>query len=490
MDNYEPGRTIWSIDVFEKHGIPMFGFEDKESILEVVRNKELQIKFIRFFFPDINGMINDFFIPVSDLAGAFEKGKGFDGSSVKGMMRIEESDLVLFPDPKSFRILPFLYEGKMRGLTWRNAITFGDIRHPDGRPFEGDSRYILKKNLERMKEFDADHFYVGNEMEFFLISDLHEPQLLDQGRYFRGGSYGDLRSEAQLILEMIGIPTECDHHEVAESQHEIGLVFDDALNVADKTLVFRYIVNKVARENGICATFAPKPFPWMNGSGMHIHMSLWKGDINLFFGSQGELGLSELGQYFLSGVLKYLPDIMLTTNPWLNSYERLVPGFEAPTMRAVDLGNRSTCVRIPAFGDQNKSRRLELRSPDPSCNVYLALSSILAAGLQGARDKLDKTVIVDKNVYEMSEDERRQRGIFSLPGTLKDATDAAKGSRFLREAIGNHITGMLLADKENDWQEYMKARDTQVFSEDAHKKRRELHEFNIHYSRKQLLAST
>ncbi|MFC1852700.1 glutamine synthetase family protein [candidate division CSSED10-310 bacterium] len=490
MDNYEPGRTLWNVALFEQQGIPFYGFRDVNDVLEIVKIKDLNIKFIRLFFPDINGMINDFFIPVSELASAFEKGKGFDGSSVKGMMRIEESDLVFFPDPTSFRILPFLYEGKTKGLVWRNAIAFGDIKHPDGRPFMGDSRYILKRNLQKMKKYDADHFYVGNEMEFFLISDIDEPSLLDQGAYFRGGSYGDLRSEVQLLLEVMGIPTEYDHHEVAASQHEIDFVFDDAINIADKTLIFRYIVKKIARENGIFATFAPKPFPWMNGSGMHTHMSLWRQQENLFYDPNGEFGLSKLGHRFLSGLLKYLPELMLTTNPWLNSYERLIPGFEAPTMRAVDLGNRSSCIRIPAYGERPQSKRLEVRSPDPSCNIYLALSSMFAAGLNGIDEGVTNAVIVDCNIYELSAQERLEKGILPLPGTLKEALDIASTSNFLRTAIGDHLTDILLADKENDWTNYLKARAEQVFSEDSEKKKKELHEFNIMYSRKELLAAT
>lgn len=490
MDNYEPGRTIWSLEPFEKHKIPLHGFRDETDVLETVTNKELQIKFIRFFFPDINGMINDFFIPVSELKGAFENGKGFDGSSVKGMMRIEESDLVFFPDPSSLRILPFLYEGKTKGLTWRNAIAFGSIMHPNGKPFEGDSRFILKRNLEKMSEFGADHFYVGNEMEFFLISDTKEPELLDQGGYFRGGSYGDLRSEVQIYLEAMGIPTEYDHHEVAASQHEIDFVFDDALKIADKTLLFRYITKKIARENGVFATFAPKPFPWVNGSGMHTHMSLWNGEKNLFFDPNGRLGLSSLAMKFLSGLLHYLPETMFTTNPWLNSFERLIPGFEAPTMRAVDLGNRSTCIRIPAFGDQNRSKRLELRSPDPSCNIYLALAGMLAAGLNGINSDLPKPIIIDTNIYKMSEQEKLEKGILPLPGTLKEALDIASNSSFLRQAIGDHLTNILLADKTKDWERYLEARAAEVFSEDPVIKFRQIHEFNILYSRKTLLAAT
>lgn len=489
MDNYEPGRIIWCIDKFEKLGVPLWGFRDKKDIFEAISMKELQIKFIRFFFPDVNGMINDFFIPISELASTFEKGKGFDGSSVKGMMRIEESDLLFFPDPKTFRILPFLYEGKTRGLSWRNIIAFGDIRHANGKAFAGDSRTVLKETINRLPEIEANHFYVGNEMEFFLVSDLEDPQLLDQGGYFRGGSYGDLRSEVQLLLEVMGIPTEYDHHEVASSQHEIDFVYDDALSIADKTLVFRYIVKKIARENGIYATFAPKPFPWLNGSGMHTHMSIWNNDRNLFYKADGKLGLSEMGHYFLSGLLEYLPDLMLTTNPSLNSYERLIPGFEAPTMRAVDLGNRSTCIRIPSFGDQNSSKRLELRSPDPSCNIYLALSGMLAAGLKGVKETLSTAVIVDKNLYEMSETERDQRGIQPLPATLKEAIDIAEKSTFLKDTIGPHLTTMLINEKKGEWTRYVKARSQHLFPEDPKLLARELHEFNISYSRKEILAS-
>ncbi|MBN2383498.1 glutamine synthetase [bacterium] len=490
MDNYEPGRTYWNIEQFHRMKVPFFGFRDAQDVLKTVAISELNIRFIRCFFPDINGMINDFFIPAAELASAFATGKGFDGSSVKGMMRIEESDLIFFPDPSSFRILPFLYEGKTKGLMWRNAICFGYIRHPDGSPFEGDSRTILKHTLEKMEHAGANHFYIGNEMEFFLISDLDDPRPLDQGGYFRGGSYGDLRSEVQLLLEIMGIPTEYDHHEVAASQHEIDFVFDEARVMADKTLVFRYIVKKIARENGIYATFAPKPFPWINGSGMHTHMSLWQDTTNLFFDPDGEFGLSSLAFQFLAGLLHYLPEIMLTTNPWLNSYERLIPGFEAPTMRAVDLGNRSTCIRIPAYGENSRAKRLELRSPDPSCNIYLALAGMLASGLKGIEEKRHDAVIVDSNIYAMSAQERHKRNIQPLPGSLIEALNLAKQSSFLREIIGDHLTDILLADKENDWSNYVAARAQQVFSEDQEKKQRELHEFNILYSRKELLAAT
>jgi glutamine synthetase len=334
---------------------------------------------------------------------------------------------------------------------------FCDILHPDGRPFEGDPRYILRRNLKRASDLGFT-FYVGPELEYFYFANSEGTELLDQGGYFDLtplDAATDLRRETVLALEQLGIMVEASHHEVAPSQHEIDLRYTDALTMADSTMTYRLTVKEVAMKNGVYATFMPKPLADQNGSGMHVHQSLFKGERNAFFDPGDPYHLSALAKSYIAGLLHHAAEITLVTNQWVNSYKRLVPGFEAPVYLSWARRNRSDLIRVPEYkpGKENATR-IEYRAADPACNPYLAFAAMLVAGLEGIEKEYPCPAPVEENVFEMSAEEQRERGITHLPGSLWEAIEHAEGSELLRRTLGDHLFDSLLTNKKIEWSAY------------------------------------
>ena len=435
-----------------------FGFSDEEDVLRAVLDPSLKIEFIRIIFPDILGRPMDFSFPSSELEGAFRDGKGFDGSSVEGFVRIEESDLNLKPDPTTFRVLPWDYKGFAEDTTWREAIMFGDILTPEKAHYEGDSRYRLKQALRRAKdEFGVDDFMVGPELEFFIFPTNREAVPLDEGGYFFAGRHGEIRKEIQLLLKKMGIPSEYDHHEVAHGQHEIDLQYANALDMADTGMLFRYMVKRVARMHNLYATFMPKPINGQNGSGMHVHQSLWAHGKNLFFDTNGGTHLSAMARSYIAGLMTHAREISAVFSQWINSYKRLIEGYEAPVYIAWGQRNRSAYIRVPRYqpGKENATR-IELRSPDPSCNIYLAFAVMLTAGLRGIRENYPLPPAVEENIYEMSNHRQKKFKIHTLPRNLEEAVKLAEKSEIVRETLGPHIFSKFIANKQAEIAEYAK----------------------------------
>ena len=429
-----------------------FNFKTENEVLSFLKS-EKEVKFIRIIFPDVLGREMSFTIPSEEMKSAFEMGKGFDGSSVEGFARIEESDLIIVPDPKTFRILPWDYQ--VDGLSWKEAIIFGDIFTPKGEHFEGDSRYILKKTLEKTKKFG--NLFVGPELEFFIFESEDDPILMDQGGYFYGEKWGEIRKASQLYLKEIGIDCECDHHEVAPSQHEIDLKFADTMTTADSIMLAKYVIKRVSRKLGLFASFMPKPITGLCGNGMHLHLSLWQKNKNLFFKNKGDF-LSDLAKKFIMGLINYGKEIQLVSNQWVNSYKRLTPGYEAPVYLAWGKRNRSVYIRVPEYQPgKGKPSRIELRSPDPACNIYLALAIIQAAGVQGIKENLKLLPPEEKDIYEMTKTEMKRKKIETLSKNLKEALEIFKKSKLAKETLGKHIFQKLIQNKEIEWQKYKKA---------------------------------
>jgi len=429
-----------------------FNFKNEKEVLEFLKENKI-VKFVRIIFPDVLGREMSFTIPSEEMKSAFEKGKGFDGSSVEGFARIEESDLIIVSDPKTFRILPWDYQ--VDGLSWKEAIIFGDIFTPKGEHFEGDSRYILKKTLEKTKKFG--NLFVGPELEFFIFESENEPILMDHGGYFYGGKWGEIRKASQLYLKEIGIDCECDHHEVAPSQHEIDLKFADAMTTADSIMLAKYVIKRVSRKLGLFASFMPKPITGLCGNGMHLHLSLWQKNKNLFFKNKGDF-LSDLAKKFIMGLINYGKEIQLVSNQWVNSYKRLTPGYEAPVYLAWGKRNRSVYIRVPEYQPgKGKPSRIELRSPDPACNIYLALAIIQTAGVQGIKENLKFLPPEEKDIYEMTKTEMKRKKIETLSKNLKEALEIFKKSKLAKETLGKHIFQKLIQNKEIEWQKYKKA---------------------------------
>ncbi len=424
--------------------------QGKEYVLKMA--KEHNVKFIWLWFTDILGMLKSFAITVEELEGALEEGKGFDGSSIEGFARIDESDMVALPDPDTFRLLP-----------WQpcehNAVArmFCDIVHPGGEPFEGDPRYVLRRNLKRAAEMGYT-FHVGPELEFFYFKDDRGTEPLDLGSYFdmtpRDAATA-WRRETVLMLEQMGIDVEYAHHEVAQSQHEIDMRYTDALTMADNVMTYRLIVKEVAVANGVYATFMPKPVFGINGSGMHVHQSLFRGDRNAFFSREGRYNLSPEALGYIAGLLEHAPAITAVCNQWVNSYKRLVPGYEAPVYLSWARRNRSDLIRVPEYKPgREQATRIEFRSPDPACNPYLAFSVMLAAGLDGIERKLEPPEPVEENVYEMSPAERAARGITTLPASLHEAIALTEKSELVRKALGDHLFEAFITNKKYEWDLY------------------------------------
>jgi glutamine synthetase len=422
--------------------------DEQNYVLRTV--EERGIRFVRLWFTDVLGFLKSFTITSQELEGALSEGMGFDGSSIEGFSRIQESDMVALPDPATFQVIPWKSEAEV-------ARMFCDVYEPDGTPFDGDPRYVLKRQLKRAADMGFT-FYVGPELEYFYFKASDDPSFLDKGGYFDETPVDvatDYRTRTVAYLEGMGIPVEYVHHEVAPSQHEIDLRYTDALTMADSVMTYRLTVKEVAQEFGIHATFMPKPVMGVNGSGMHTHQSLFTGDRNSFFDASDEYHLSGIAKHYIAGLLAHAPEITLVTNQWVNSYKRLVPGYEAPVYTCWARRNRSALVRVPMYKPGKESAtRIEFRSPDPACNPYLAFASMLAAGLDGVDQELELPPEASNNIYEMTDEERRAAGIDSLPADLSEAIRLAGESKVLREAMGDHVHEFLIRNKREEWDSY------------------------------------
>jgi len=424
--------------------------EMKEFVLK--KAKDNHIKFIRLWFTDVQGMLKSFAITVEELEGALSEGMGFDGSSIEGFSRIEESDMIALPDPSTFQILP--WRPSESGV----ARMFCDIMEPNGEHFEGDPRWVLKRNLMKAKEMGYT-FYVGPELEYFYFkSDKGAPEVLDQGGYFDLTTLdvaSDLRRETILYLDALGIGVEYSHHEVAPSQHEIDLRYADALTMADSAMTYRIVVKEIAMRHNVYATFMPKPLFGENGSGMHVHQSLFKGDKNAFFDPKDVYSLSAEGKSYIAGLLRHCKEFVAITNQWVNSYKRLVPGYEAPVYISWARRNRSTLVRVPQYKPgKERATRVEFRCPDPACNPYLAFSVMLAAGLEGIKNKYTLRDPIEENIFEMDYKMRENAGIDTLPNNLYEAVNNLENSKLMRETLGEHVFTKFIENKKIEWDRY------------------------------------
>jgi len=421
----------------------------REDVLRLI--DEAGVRYIRLCFTDILGKIKGMSITRSEIEQVLDEGQGFDGSSVEGFARIEESDLMAVPDPLTFRIIPWEISGE------KVAMMFCDITYPDGTPYEGDPRWVLKRNLAKLQD-KGWTLYVGPEIEYFYFENEQEPNPLDQDGYFDYGSVdigAEVRKAAVNSLEAIDIPVECSHHEVAPSQHEIDLKYQEALVMADFVQVYRFIVKQVAMHNEIYATFMPKPIYGINGSGMHCHMSLFEGERNLFFDPKGEYNLSTMARQFTAGILTHVKEITLVLNQWVNSYKRLVPGYEAPVYISWGRRNRSSMVRVPMYRPGKEgATRIELRSPDPATNPYLAFACILAAGQKGIENSYKLDEPIEENIFLMSEEKKISLKIDTLPNSLENAVKELEQSELAREALGDHIFDKLIENKKIEWDRY------------------------------------
>ncbi|MBI4260386.1 MAG: glutamine synthetase [Actinobacteria bacterium] len=421
---------------------------EAEFVLRTV--EERGIRFVRLWFTDVLGFLKSFDITTQELEGAFSEGMGFDGSSIEGYARIQESDMVAFPDASTFQIIPWKTEAPV-------ARMFCDVFNPDGTPFEGDPRFVLRRQLDRAAELGY-RFYVGPELEFFYFRDSAGTEFLDRGGYFDltpQDVAADYRKRTVGYLEAMGIPVEYVHHEVAPSQHEIDLRYTDALTMADNVMTYRVTVKEVAQEFGIYATFMPKPVAGVAGSGMHTHQSLFEGERNAFFDPNDEYHLSRVAKGYIAGLLRHAPEITLVTNQWVNSYKRLVSGFEAPVYICWARRNRSALVRVPMYKPGKESAtRLEYRAPDPACNPYLAFAAMLGAGLAGIEEGVELAPEASNNIYDMTDEERRAAGIERLPEDLFEAIRAAEESKVLRSVLGDHVHEFLMRNKKEEWDAY------------------------------------
>ena len=419
--------------------------------------EERGIRLVWLWFTDVLGFLKSFAVTSEELEQAFDEGIGFDGSAIEGFARVQESDMLARPDAGTFQVMPQRANGE-GGV----ARMFCDIYSPDGRPFWGDPRYVLRRNLERASERGFT-FYVHPEMEFFIFEGPDEPKPIDHGGYFDltpSGISQELRRDAIERLEKLGIPVEFSHHEVAPSQHEIDLRHADALTMADSVMTFRLVLKELAAERGLYATFMPKPLTNLPGSGMHTHMSLFEGDRNAFHDSSDEYHLSKVGKAFMAGVLRHARELTAITNQWVNSYKRIVNGTGYPVQEApVYVGwgrhNSSALVRVPMYKPRkDQSTRIELRSPDPACNPYLAFSVMLAAGLKGIDEGYDLPEEQTDNIFEMTPRERQAREIEHLPENLYEALREMENSELVAETLGEEVFEYLLRNKRAEWDQY------------------------------------
>ena len=421
--------------------------------MKKIEFEDNNVKFIRPVFVDILGRMLDFTIPVEDFEDLIKNGKGFDGSSVEGFARTEESDLRFIPDINTLTILPFEYKGIEK--SWKEAIVFGKIIKSNGKEYEGDTRTLLKNTIEKSKNIGIPK--CGAELEFFIFENDKNPKHTDKGGYFRSGLYGEIRKESQLALSEMGIKTEFDHHEVAKSQHEIDLTYSDALKIADEIIITKYVVKRIARKFGFYASFMPKPITGINGNGMHLHFSLWKNSENLFFDREKQ-GLSDLAKSYIAGLIKYGKEIQAGLNQWINSYKRLYPGYEAPTYLVWGTKNRSAYVRVPEYQKGKESAtRIEIRSPDPACNPYLAISLIHGAGIQGIKEGLEPPKSVEVDVFHLSELEKRELKIEELSTSLEKALEFFEKSELVKNILPEHIYQKFIENKKIECNNFNKA---------------------------------
>jgi glutamine synthetase len=422
----------------------------KQKVLQEA--KDSNVKFIRLWFTDILGTLKSFAITVDELEDALDGGMGFDGSSITGYQDIEESDMIAMPDPSTFKTIPW---SPQEAPTARMIC---DVRTPDGDPYVGDPRHVLRRALERANEMGFDNFFCGPELEFFYFRNSNGTEPLDYGGYFDLTTLDaatSLRRETVMALQDLGIDVEYSHHEVGISQHEIDLRFDDALTMADKVQTYKTVVKEIATKHGVYATFMPKPLRDQNGSGMHTHQSLFSGDQNSFFDANDQYFLSDTAKQFIAGQLRHAREISLIFAQFVNSYKRLVPGYEAPVYIAWSRRNRSALVRVPLYHPgQEKATRAELRCPDPSANIYLCFAALLHAGLEGIEKGYELPEPMERNLYHLSHEEREKLGIQSLPADLGEAILEAENSELLYKALGEHVFSRLLELKRAEFEDY------------------------------------
>jgi glutamine synthetase len=420
---------------------------EAERALEEV--EERGVRFVRLWFTDVLGFLKSFAIPSTELGKAFREGVGFDGSAVEGFARVEEADMLARPDPSTFRLLPWGDEPVARVLC--------DVLHPDGTPFEGDPRWVLRRALKRAAE-QGYTMEAAPEVEFFLSASDRELVPLDRGGYFdltTPDPTEEFRRRVTGALDALGARVEMYHHEDAPSQQEIDLASDDALSMADALISLRLVAKEVAQELGLYTTFMPKPAAGIQGSGMHTHLRMLEGGRNAFADPSADGGLSKTGRAFVAGLLEHARGLTAVTNQWVNSYKRLVPGYEAPVHVGWAHRNRSALVRIPADrpGDESACR-IEYRALDPACNPYLAFAVLLAAGLDGIREGMEPPDEAAEDLGAMDDDERRAAGIASLPASLEEALREMSRDEVVAEALGEHVFEWFLRNKHQEWDEY------------------------------------
>ena len=423
---------------------------DRRAVLK--RIKDEKVESVLFWFTDLEGHLKSFAITPAEIEEALNDGMGFDGSSITGFNAIEESDMVAIPDPKTFQVMPWQAGERKVGRMICDVVT------PSGNPYEGDPRYMLRVALERMKKAGFDTFNVGPELEYFLFKNSSGTETLDEGGYFAMTTQDaatELRDDTIAALESVGIPIEYHHHEVGPSQHEIDMRYADALDMADRTITYRLIVKEIAAKNGVYATFMPKPLFGENGSGMHTHMSLFKGGRNQFFSAKDPHHLSPAGKAFIAGLLAHAREMSAIFAQWVNSYKRLVPGYEAPVYVAWSQRNRSALIRIPLYKPgSEQATRAEIRCPDPACNPYLTFAALLHAGLEGIEKGYELEAPMETNLYHLTAEQRKERGIEALPQTLGEAVDALAASELMKRALGDHIFPRYIELKRREWDDY------------------------------------
>ncbi|MFP4071246.1 MAG: glutamine synthetase family protein [Desulfovibrionales bacterium] len=428
---------------------PVFNCKNADDVMKAV--KDYDVSFVQFWFVDVLGTLKSFQITPDELEGAFDEGMGFDGSSIQGFSRIHESDMIAFPDATTFQM-----------VSWRPterpvARMFCDIMTPDGENYEGDPRFVLKRILAKAAE-KGYSFYVGPELEFFLFENSREPKIIDVGGYFDApplDQANNIRRDIIFSLNKMGIQVEYSHHEVAPSQHEIDLRYQEALKMADIAITYRVVVKETARKHGIYATFMPKPLFGENGSGMHVHQSLFKNGKNAFFDAKDKYHLSADGKAYIAGLLTHAKEITAINNQWVNSYKRLVPGYEAPSYVAWARMNRSSLIRVPMYKPgKEAATRVELRSPDPAANPYLAFAVMLAAGLKGMEEGYTLPDPVEEDIFEMTPARMKELDIDSLPGSLYEAVDLLSRSEMVKEALGEHIFTKFIENKIIEWDQF------------------------------------
>jgi len=426
--------------------------QQRDYVLRTV--EERGVRLIRLWFTDVLGNLKSFAISPAELENALEDGMTFDGSSIDGFSRIQESDVLAIPDPNTFEVLPW---GDPKAT---EARVFCDIHHLDGTPFHGDPRQVLRRQLDAAHDMGFT-FYVAPDIEFFYFATPERGQTpvpLDEGGFFdltTTDVSGSLRKQTIRTLETMSIPVEYSFHEDAPSQHEIDLRHTDALTMADSIMTFRLVVKEVAAANGVHATFMPKPLEGVQGSGMHVHLSLFAGDENAFYDADDPYNLSPVAKSFMAGLLRHAAEITAITNQTVNSYKRLVPGFEAPVHISWARNNRSGLIRVPIPKRGNPSAtRIEYRSPDPACNPYLAFAVLLAAGLQGVREGYELAPEADANLFEMNDADLAKLGIDQLPQSLSDSLKVMERSALVQEALGEHIFEWFLRNKRSEWRAY------------------------------------